>query len=336
MQRSLFTSPSTSLPSPPSTPPSSSTQPSHPAPSSSTPSPPLDILIIGAGFAGCYALHISRLANFRTKVLDAGTDLGGVWHFNSYPGARVDSQWPIYALNIPAIYNTWRWTEHYPGHEEIKSYFRYLGSKLDLYKDVEFKQTVTDVIWDEGEKVWTVRSEQGRSWRARYVLACTGFAAKRHFPDWRGLDGFKGQMHHSSFWPKEHVDVRGKKVAVIGTGATGVQIIQEWGREVGEGGSLLVFQRTPMLGFPMCQRSISDEEHVEMGRGLKEVMEGSRWTHTGFAFDTLKDLKTFDHGEEERERFYTKLWEQVRKPFTSFGGSTCDCARDPSWEGGKR
>lgn len=185
-----------------------------------------------------------------------------------------------------------------------------MGTELDLYKDVRFGQTVRDVVWHEGDKVWDVRSEAGERWRARYVLACTGFAAKRHFPDWPGLETFKGEMHHSSFWPEEGVDVRGKRVGVVGTGATGVQIIQEWAKEVGEKGSLTVFQRTPQLGFPMQQRKIGDEEDEEVKKRLASIMEESRWTHTGFAFDTEKVLKTFDHGEKEREAFYTNLWEQ--------------------------
>lgn len=147
-----------------------------------------DILIIGAGFAGCYALHTLRALNFNCLILESGSDLGGVWHFNSYPGARVDSQWPVYALNIPAVYTKWRWSEHYPGHEEIKRYFRFVGEELGLYKDVVFGQTVRDVDWDEGGRRWNVRTQEGVRVSARYVLACTGFAAKRYFPDWKGLD----------------------------------------------------------------------------------------------------------------------------------------------------
>jgi cation diffusion facilitator CzcD-associated flavoprotein CzcO len=277
----------------------------------STPDYSLDALVIGAGFAGCYALHKLRLAGFKSQILEAGTDLGGVWHWNSYPGARVDSQWPVYALNIPELYENWKWSEYYPGHEEIKRYFRFVGEKLDLYRDVKFGQTVVACEWDEGCRVWKVKTEQGLLVHARSALMCTGFAAKRHFPDWPGLDSFRGEMHHSSFWPQDGVDVKGKKVAVVGTGATGVQIIQEWAREVGEDGSLTVFQRTPQLGFPMQQKSITEEEHEEMRKDMPGIMKKSRRTLAGWAFDARTDFNTFDQSAEEREKFYQGLWEKV-------------------------
>jgi cation diffusion facilitator CzcD-associated flavoprotein CzcO len=284
-------------------------------PRSDTPnSPPdhsIDVLVIGAGFAGCYALYKLRLAGFTAKILESGTDLGGTWHFNSYPGARVDSQWPVYALNIPCIYKKWRWSEYYPGHEEIKRYFQFVGKELDLYRDCEFRQTVLGIMWDEGAKGYQVKTERGMLVYAKYVVACTGFAAKRFFPDWSGFDTFGGEMHHSSFWPREGLDVKGRKVAVVGTGATGVQIIQEWAREIGSGGRLTIFQRTPQLGFPMQQKKISKEENEEMMGKIEETMEMSRRTTGGFAFDSEKLLKTFDHDAEQREAFYENLWVQV-------------------------
>ncbi|EAT80284.1 hypothetical protein HBH56_096900 [Parastagonospora nodorum] len=299
MQRSLFTQ----TPSSSAIPLRSDTPNSHPT---HTP----DVLVIGGGFAGCYLLHHLRLRGFTAKIIESGTDLGGTWHWNSYPGARVDSQWPVYALNIPEIYRKWKWSEHYPGHEEIKRYFRFVGEELGLYRDCVFGETVVDVGWDEGSKSWKVRTEKGLLVHAKHVIACTGFAAKRYFPDWKGLDTFKGEMHHSSFWPKGGVDVKGKKVAVVGTGATGVQIIQEWAKEVGDEGKLTVFQRTPQLGFPMQQRKISEEENEEMMAEIEGIMETSRRTRGGFAFDSERVLKTFDHDEEERERYFTNLWEK--------------------------
>ncbi|KAF2825392.1 FAD/NAD(P)-binding domain-containing protein [Ophiobolus disseminans] len=275
-----------------------------------TPDTTIDALIIGAGFAGCYALHKLRLAGFTTQILESGTDLGGVWHWNSYPGARVDSQWPVYALNIPEIYEQWVWSEHYPGHEEIKRYFRFVGETLGLYEHVRFGQTVVSAVWNEAMKMWEVRTAKGVLVHAKFLIPCTGFAAKRYFPDWPGLDTFRGEMHHSSFWPQDGVNVRGKKVAVVGTGATGVQIIQEWAREIGEEGNLTVFQRTPQMGFPMRQRRISKEENEAMKENLAAIMETSRRTNAGFSFDSEKVLKTFDHDAEERERYYESLWEQ--------------------------
>lgn len=227
MKRSLFTSP-------PANPRSDTPQ--------STPDHTLDILIIGAGFAGCYSLYRLRQSGFRCKILEAGTQLGGVWAFNSYPGARTDSPCTVYAFNIPQIYEKWKWKELYSGHQELKDYFHFVGTELELYRDVMFNQSVTHLTYNETERSWDVKTEQGMYVKAKYVVACTGFAAKRHFPDWKGFDSFRGEMYHSSFWPKEGVNVEGKKVGVVGTGATGVQIVQEWAKEVGEVGSVKVFQ----------------------------------------------------------------------------------------------
>ncbi|KAF1966559.1 FAD/NAD(P)-binding domain-containing protein [Bimuria novae-zelandiae CBS 107.79] len=269
----------------------------------------IDVLCIGAGFAGCYLLHNLRKAGFATKVVEAGSDFGGVWHWNSYPGARVDSQWPVYALGIPEIYNNWTWTEHYPGHEELKSYFQFVGEKLNLRRDVEFNKKVVSADWDEKMKGWKVRCEGGFLVHTKFLIAGVGFAAKRYFPPWPGLDSFKGVMHHSSFWPQEGVDVRGKKVAVVGTGATGVQIAQTWAKEIGEDGSLTVLQRTPNTACPMRQKTISKEEDAEMKANLGEMFQ-ERLTHDGgFLYSPRTDLKTFDHSAEEIERFFEELWE---------------------------
>ena len=272
----------------------------------------LDALVIGAGFAGCYTLYKLRKAGFTAKVVEAGSDLGGVWHWNSYPGARVDSPWPVYALSIPEVYENWTWSEHYPGHAEIKRYFRFVGARLDLYPDVLLNETVMTAEWNEVAREWEVRTAAGLRIHARFLIACTGFAAQRYFPDWKGLDTFTGEMHHSSFWPQDGVNVEGRKVAVVGVGATGVQIIQEWAKEIGKKGSLTVFQRTPQLAFPMVQKPVTRGENEEMKAHLNEHFQARLRTHAGFLYDSVKDLKTFDHSAEEREKYYTDLWETVR------------------------
>ena len=284
----------------------------------------IDVLCIGAGFAGCYLLHTLRKAGFAVKVVEAGSDFGGVWHWNSYPGARVDSQWPIYALGIPEIYENWTWSEHYPGHEELKRYFQFVGEKLDLRKDVEFNKKVVSADWDEEMSGWKVRCEDGLLVHTKFLIAGVGFAAKRYFPDWPGLGSFKGVMHHSSFWPQEGVNVGGKKVAVIGTGATGVQIAQEWAKEIGDEGSLTVLQRTPNTACPMRQKKISREEDAEMKAQLADVFK-ERLTHeAGYLYSPRKELKTLDHSAEEIESLFEELWEKVGCSFLSDQGDAVD------------
>jgi cation diffusion facilitator CzcD-associated flavoprotein CzcO len=164
--------------------------------------------------------------------------------------ARVDSQYPIYAYSIPEVYRTWTWTEEYPGFEELRRYFVHIDRQLNISQDVIFNTKVTKAKFDNHLNKWSIKCEDGRVIQARFFLPAIGFAAKRLFPDWKGLNSFNGVMLHSSFWPREGLDVKGKKMAVVGTGATGIQIAQSCARKVGE---LTVFQRTPNMSCPMRQ-----------------------------------------------------------------------------------
>ncbi|EXJ86768.1 hypothetical protein A1O3_03722 [Capronia epimyces CBS 606.96] len=267
----------------------------------------LDMLIVGAGFAGVYLLHQLRKRGFNAKIVEAGSDLGGIWYWNRYPGARVDSQYPVYALSIPEVYRDWTWSSHYPDHSELRAYFQHVEDRLQVRKDCVFDTKVTEAEWDDTACRWTIRCDTGRTFQTRYWTACTGFAAKRYFPDWEGLDDFKGVIHHSSFWPKEGVDVKGKRVAVIGTGATGVQITQEWAREIGDQGHLKMFQRTPNLACRMNQVLLTKEEQDKLVDGLAETFAARNNYYNGFLYQ-WRDSLTFDHSKEERERFYRMLW----------------------------
>lgn len=147
--------------------------------------------------------------------------------FSGYPGARVDSQYPVYALSIPEVYDEWTWSSHYPDHNELREYFQYVDDRLHIKKDCVFNAKVTEAVWDDEACLWSIRCDNSQRFTTKFWTACTGFAAKRYFPDWDRYEDFKGTMFHSSFWPKGGVDVKGKNVAVIGTGATGVQITQD-------------------------------------------------------------------------------------------------------------
>jgi cation diffusion facilitator CzcD-associated flavoprotein CzcO len=270
----------------------------------------LDALVVGAGFAGVYLLHQLRKKNFKAKIVEAGSGLGGIWHWNAYPGARVDSQYPIYALSLPEVYEDWTWSSHYPDHVELREYFEHVDKKLHIKKDTVFNAKVTAAEFNEKTDKWTIHCDSGKTFRASFFIAAIGFAARRHFPDWEGLDTFKGVMHHSSFWPHEGVDVHGKRVAVIGTGATGVQIAQEWAKEIGESGDLKVFQRTPNLACPMRQVQLTPEEQAKDKLKYPELFN-ERWNnYNGFLYQ-YRPLKMFDHTPEERQALFDELWNMV-------------------------
>lgn len=195
-------------------------------------------------------------------------DLSAVW--NKYPGARVDSQYPIYALSIPEVYKDWRWKEEYPGHEELREYFQHVNNVLEISKDTLFDQRVVKATFDASIDRWQIECESGLRISTRFFLPCMGFAARRHFPDWPGLETFEGTICHSSFWPKEGIDVRGRRVAVVGTGATGIQIAQTTARECDH---LTVFQRTPNLCLPMRQTKISPERAEKDMEELSDILK---------------------------------------------------------------
>jgi cation diffusion facilitator CzcD-associated flavoprotein CzcO len=211
----------------------------------------VDVLVIGAGFAGVYLLYQLRKRGFNIKGVEAGSDLGGVWHWNRYPGARVDSQYPIYCYSLPEIWEGWTWTNDYPEWHELQRYFAHVEEKLQIKKDIVFNTKIVAATFNEITNTWTVECDTGKRYRAHFLLASTGFAAKRYIPDYPGLETFQGIMHHSSFWPEEHVDVKGLRVGVLGCGSSGIQITQEWAKEVGDTGNFILLQRTPNLCLPI-------------------------------------------------------------------------------------
>lgn len=177
---------------------------------------------------------------------------------------------------------------------------------MDLKKDIAFNTRVVGAEFDQNTSKWIVKTEDGKQAKADYFILACGFAAKRHFPDYPGLDTFEGIMHHSSFWPNEDVDVRGKRVAVIGTGSTGVQITQETGHK--DFKEMTCFVRTPNLCLPMRQRKVTKEEQDAQKSEYPKTFEERLKTFAGFSYDFVK-RKTFDDTPEEREAFFEKLWQ---------------------------
>ena len=194
-----------------------------------------------------------------------------------------------------------------PNFEELRAYFDHADKVLNLSKDCAFETCVVGAEFDEDKGRWTVKTEDGRVATCKHLIVCVGFAAKRYIPDWKGVNEFEGTIYHSSFWPDDDVEVKGKRVAVIGTGASGVQISQEWGPKIGPDGSMLVFQRTPNLAVPMGQRKLSREEQQIAKKHYPEVFKLREHCFGGFEFDFC-ERNTTDDTPEEREEFWYKLW----------------------------
>ena len=223
----------------------------------------LDVIVVGAGFAGLYLLDRLRRMGMAVQLFEAGGGPGGVWYWNCYPGARVDSPGPIYQYSRDDLWRNWQFSELYPSWQELREYFRYVDEKLGLSRDIRFNRRVNEAEFEPARNRWIVRSSDGSVATARYFVLCTGIGSKPYVPDLPGLNDFAGERHHTALWPQQGLDMAGKRVGVIGTGASGVQVAQE---AAGVAAHLTVFQRTPNLALPMRQRKL-DENTI---RRMKE------------------------------------------------------------------
>jgi len=154
----------------------------------------LDALIVGAGFCGVYQLKILRDAGYNVKLVEHGSDYGGVWYWNRYPGVRVDSSIPHYEFSDPALWKDWTWKQRFPAGSELRAYFAHVAKVWDLRKDTKFDTFVSSATWSDDEARWTVKTKAGEMYKVKFLLLNTGFAAKRHIPDWKGIDSFKGRI----------------------------------------------------------------------------------------------------------------------------------------------
>lgn len=293
-----------------------------------------DVVVVGAGFSGIYQLWRLREHGFSVVLLEASSGLGGVWSLNRYPGARVDSEAAIYQFSDEQLWKDWDYSEMFPGHREMRRYFAYVESKLDISKDCRFNTKVVAADFDESENTWTLTANDGTTTRSRYVLFATGSTVEPYWPDFPGLDKYRGTLVHSARWP-EDLDYANKRVAVIGTGASGVQIIQEIG-PVAE--QLTVFQRTPNLSLPMQQSQLTAADSDRLKESYPEWFANWGNTFAGFQYD-FDPRKTTEVSDEEREETYEKLWQAGGFQFwlASFSDYLFDLeANRPAYEFWKR
>lgn len=283
----------------------------------------LDVLVIGAGYSGCYQLYRLRQKGFNIKLYDAGAELGGIWYWNCYPGARVDSDVPNYEFSMQEVWQGWTWTERFPGWEELRAYFRHVDEKLGLSRDVRFNSRVVAAEFDEEKHLWTVRCEDGHEVQAKFLLTCLGFASKAYIPDIPGLKLFGGECHHTARWPQAGVDFEGKHVGVIGTGASGVQVVQEASREASQ---LTVFQRTPNIALPMQQKYYDKAAYAEWKKEFQEIFR-LRDTSGGGLWDVNPEKKAAKSvPEEERLQRFEEAWN--KGGFQFWAGTYSDILSD--------
>ncbi len=265
----------------------------------------VDVLIVGGGFGGMYATYKFREMGYKIQSFEAGGGLGGVWYWNRYPGARVDLPSVDYSFSFsPEIEQEWTWSEQFAAQPELLEYINFVGKRLDLNKHFQFNTRVTRAEWDEARTLWVLKTDKGETWEAPYCIMATGPLSVPKDPEIQGLDRFKGDLYRAARWPHHEVRFEGKRVGVIGTGSTGIQIVQEVGKTAGE---LFVFQRTPSFTMPMRNVKLTPDYVAEVKRHYPGLREAARASAVG----GLRPQSTrafFSVTREQRQTLLEDAW----------------------------
>jgi cation diffusion facilitator CzcD-associated flavoprotein CzcO len=266
-----------------------------------------DAIIIGAGMSGLYQLYRLRELGLSVRVLEAGTGVGGTWYWNRYPGARFDSESYSYAYSFSKeLLEEWDWSEHFAGQPETLRYLNHVADKFDLRRDIQFRSRVVAAEYDDNRRGWHITLEDGKSCTARFLITAIGPLSAPTMPTIPGVATFTGRSFHTARWPHEPISFEGKRVAVIGTGATGVQTIQEVARTASH---LTVFQRTPNWCAPLLNSKITGEEMAKLKAGYPEMFQRCQETFSCF-IHTMDPRGTFEVTPEDREAFWEKLYSE--------------------------
>ena len=288
-------------------------------------SPDLDAVVIGAGFAGLGMLwRLRDELGMSAQVYEAGTGVGGTWYWNRYPGARCDSESYMYCLMFSKeLLQEWDWSGKYPEQPEIMSYLNHVADRFDLRRDIQFKTRVTSARFLEDSERWEIETDQGDRVTARFLITAVGCISATNVPDIRGLDSFEGERYHTGDWPHEEVDFTGKRVAVIGTGSSGVQSIPVIAKQAAY---LSVFQRTPQYTIPARHGTVDRrflEEEVKPN--YDEILEKARMSTSGNNAE-FSDLSALEVTAEERRAAYEAGWAEGGHKF--FFGAFKDISKD--------
>lgn len=266
----------------------------------------LDAMVIGAGVAGLYQLYRLREMGLTVRAYDTASGVGGTWYWNRYPGARFDSQAEIYQYWFSEeLYKCWQPTERFPAQPETEQWLNFVANRLDLKKDIQFNTRIAAAHFCEESGHWRVTTEAGETINTQYLISCCGMLSAPLSDRFPGQTDFNGQIYHTGLWPKDPVDFNGKRVAVVGTGATGIQVIQTIAPAVG---SMKVFVRTPQYVIPMRNPKYSKEDWEKWGTQFHQLKKRVRETFAGFDYD-------FDAGPwaektpDERQAVLEQLWE---------------------------
>ena len=278
------------------------------------PADQFDAIIIGGGISGMYQLYRLREMGLSVRVFEAGSGVGGTWYWNRYPGARFDSESYSYGYSFSEeLLQEWSWSEHFAAQPETLEYLNFVADKFDLRKDMQFNSRAASMVYDEVANLWTVEIEDGTRACAPLLITAVGMLSEPKIVPFEGMDSFKGVSFHTHFTPPDpdgfggkYKDFTGLRVGVIGTGATGVQVIQEVAKSADE---LFVFQQVPEWCAPLHNSPIDDETQKEIKASYPEIFQKCRDSYANFMhkFDPRSALEV---SEEEREDLFEKLYQE--------------------------
>ena len=287
--------------------------------------PDLDVIVVGAGFAGLYMLHRLRRQGLAAKILESADGVGGTWYWNRYPGARCDILSVDYSYSFDKELQTdWQWSERYAKQSEILEYLNHVADRFDLRRDIQLSTRVTSARFDDATHRWEVRTEHGDCVSAQFLITAVGCLSATNFPDIQGLESFQGESFHTSRWPKGGVDFRGKRVGLIGTGSTGIQATPVIAAEADQ---LTVFQRTPNFTIPARHAAFAPADQAEIKKNYAEIFQRTRESPAGFPYFPI-ERSTHDVSAEEREEILEGLWEEGG--FKFLWGGFSDLLIDPA------
>ena len=266
----------------------------------------VDVVIVGAGFAGMYQLVQMRRAGFSAVVLEQADDVGGTWYWNRYPGARCDILTVDYSYSWdPELEQEWAWSERYATQPEILRYAQFVADKHDLRGDIRFNTRVESAEWSDDTRRWTIHTDNGDDVTAKFYVMATGCLSMPKVPDIEGTDRFRGEVYFTSSWPHDGVDFTGKRVAVIGTGSSGIQSIPIIAEQASQ---LTVFQRTPNFSFPAYNGPVAAERLEEYRRDPAAYRQAARESGIGVPVDR-PELSALEVSDDERRATYEEVWQ---------------------------
>ncbi|MEK9996784.1 MAG: NAD(P)/FAD-dependent oxidoreductase, partial [Halieaceae bacterium] len=288
----------------------------------------IDMVIVGAGFAGLYMIYRARQCGLSIQCYEIGEREGGTWYWNRYPGARVDIECVEYSYSFSKeLEQEWDWSERYASQPEIERYANHVAERFDLRRDIQFNTRVTAAHFDESTQRWLVETDKGERVSARFCIMATGLISAPIEPRFEGLDDFMGEQYLTSRWPAAEPTFDGKRVAVIGTGSSGIQVISEVARQAGQ---LYVLQRTPSFTIPLRNRPVEPGHASKMKKQYAELRDRQFNSFSGFTL-VHSDLApppskaALEVSEEERLAEYENRWASGGlSPYYAFTDSLLD------------